>query len=718
VTFRFWRHASLLLAVWLFALAAPSRCAAAPQFDDPPQPFQPRHAPSEVEQDRTQALACFSMARDALGSGDYTEAISYFQRTLRYDPASQPAAASIVRLAVELRRPDAGVFAAGRLPHPDDLDRLALRRLAMLLSERGRWEEAVDLYEVGLGARPWQIRGRIEVTILLTMARVCHLVEEHENAADYFAEFLKVIEEPKKHNLAPSHVKSLLDEEGALYQQIGLCFLAAGRLDEAEAAFDKSQQAAPDPGRGILNEIRLHQRAGRLAEALEQLGLHLDDSEAEHSLGVYQLFEELLQESGRGDELLDTLMRLHGEQPDNTTLAYFFAQKLFDAERFDDALPLYDALVEQSPTSTAYRRLLAIHAKCADYDKAAEVLAALVKKTGTLDAVADTLQPVLDSESAMDALLQIGAEPSQDDAHLKLATGLLALAAERFEAAEQLLEAALGELPDNAESVMLTWGADLLAADRYADAARVLQQAAAGEGVGDRQLAVYNYYLAAALEMDDQHEAALEAARQAAEQDPDSAAFHSRVAWVLYHSDRKPEAAVAYRAIIDRFDGEFDSPQTRSTVRQARMVLSTLCLPEGRTDEAVQWLEQVLDEFPEDAGALNDLGYLWADENQHLDRAHRMIQKAVEAEPDNAAYRDSLGWVLYRRGQFAEAVVELEKAAGTEPDPVVLDHLGDAYDKNDQADKASDAWRRAIETFETDGQDDEAAEVREKLVDG
>lgn len=146
------------------------------------------------------------------------------------------------------------------------------------------------------------------------------------------------------------------------------------------------------------------------------------------------------------------------------------------------------------------------------------------------------------------------------------------------------------------------------------------------------------------------------------------------------------------------------------------MVLSAMCVADRRVREAVEWLEQVLDESPRDPGALNDLGYLWADENQHLERAHRMIEQAVESEPENAAYRDSLGWVLYRRGRFEEAVVELAKAVEMEPDPVVLEHLGDAHSKTGQADKAKAAWERAAAELEQVKKTDEAARIREKLA--
>jgi tetratricopeptide (TPR) repeat protein len=76
-----------------------------------------------------------------------------------------------------------------------------------------------------------------------------------------------------------------------------------------------------------------------------------------------------------------------------------------------------------------------------------------------------------------------------------------------------------------------------------------------------------------------------------------------------------------------------------------------------------------------------------------------MTKKAVEEEPDNAAYRDSLGWALFQLGRTREALVELEKAAAKEADPTVLEHLGDAYRAAAEPAKAKDAWRRAAEAY-------------------
>ncbi|HWP40882.1 MAG TPA: tetratricopeptide repeat protein, partial [Tepidisphaeraceae bacterium] len=84
---------------------------------------------------------------------------------------------------------------------------------------------------------------------------------------------------------------------------------------------------------------------------------------------------------------------------------------------------------------------------------------------------------------------------------------------------------------------------------------------------------------------------------------------------------------------------------------------------------------------------------------RNLDRAEALIRVAVQAEPDNPSYLDSLGWVLYKRGRFAEALRWLEQAAqpAEHADPVVLDHLGDVlYRLNRHAD-AQRAWEKSLE---------------------
>jgi tetratricopeptide (TPR) repeat protein len=149
------------------------------------------------------------------------------------------------------------------------------------------------------------------------------------------------------------------------------------------------------------------------------------------------------------------------------------------------------------------------------------------------------------------------------------------------------------------------------------------------------------------------------------------------------------------------------------------LILSNIAVLKDDFAQAEEWLEQVLDEYPDDISAKNDLGYLWADQNKNLERALEMIQAAVAAEPENAAYRDSLGWVFFRLGRYDEAVVELKKAAEVdEPDGVILEHLGDACQAAGQHDLARETWQRALEHFEKHNETDKAKRVKEKLEAG
>jgi len=136
-------------------------------------------------------------------------------------------------------------------------------------------------------------------------------------------------------------------------------------------------------------------------------------------------------------------------------------------------------------------------------------------------------------------------------------------------------------------------------------------------------------------------------------------------------------------------------------VQESKMILSNICQHLGKHEAAVEWLEQVLDDDPQHIGTLNDLGYLWADQNEHLARAKNMLEVAVHAQPENNSYRDSLGWVYYRLGDFQRAKVELEKAAaGDSPDGVILDHLGDTFQQLGNVERARELWKQAIEQFD------------------
>jgi tetratricopeptide (TPR) repeat protein len=104
-----------------------------------------------------------------------------------------------------------------------------------------------------------------------------------------------------------------------------------------------------------------------------------------------------------------------------------------------------------------------------------------------------------------------------------------------------------------------------------------------------------------------------------------------------------------------------------------------------------------LDLSPDQPYVLNYLGYSWVEQGRELERARRMIERAVELRPHDGHIIDSLGWVLFRLGDYRAAVRWLERAVELEPrDAVINDHLGDAYWAVGRHAEARFQWRRAL----------------------
>ncbi len=98
------------------------------------------------------------------------------------------------------------------------------------------------------------------------------------------------------------------------------------------------------------------------------------------------------------------------------------------------------------------------------------------------------------------------------------------------------------------------------------------------------------------------------------------------------------------------------------------------------------------------AEAYNYLGYMWADHNMHLDEAEETIKRALEIEPNNGSYLDSLGWVEFRKGKFDQALADLLRAAKNidREDPIVFEHIGDTYLKLNRVPEALESWQKAL----------------------
>jgi tetratricopeptide (TPR) repeat protein len=136
-------------------------------------------------------------------------------------------------------------------------------------------------------------------------------------------------------------------------------------------------------------------------------------------------------------------------------------------------------------------------------------------------------------------------------------------------------------------------------------------------------------------------------------------------------------------------------------------------------DQSHQWsraeadFRRALSLAPNQPSVLNYLGYTWANKGQHLTEARKMLQKAVAGRPDDGAIIDSLGWVMLRQGEVAQAVATLQRAVELDPEDATINmHLGDAYAAAGRRLEAQYQWRRALTLNPTP---DDATKLEAKL---
>lgn len=184
---------------------------------------------------------------------------------------------------------------------------------------------------------------------------------------------------------------------------------------------------------------------------------------------------------------------------------------------------------------------------------------------------------------------------------------------------------------------------------------------------------------------------------------PDDLRGHVMAAQLHVSEGRTAEAITAYAGLVKR------APTEAGFVYQHAQLLESA----GRVKEAEAVLRDLLTRDPQDANALNSLGYLFADRGERLDEAVDLLQRALKIDPGNPSYLDSLGWAYFKQGRLEEADAPLTEAAAKSPaNSVILDHLGDLRFKQLRFADAVRAWERALAG---DGENIDRAAIEKKL---
>jgi len=379
----------------------------------------------------------------------------------------------------------------------------------------------------------------------------------------------------------------------------------------------------------------------------------------------YLALARLYRETGLEGLAESTYLRLLKERPDlreaKLDLARFYESAPGSLDR---ALEIYRQLLAEDPADSRLRHHLA----------------AVLISVGKLGAARDELE----------ALLQF--DPGNLEARRKL--GLIAIEQERWSDAVALFRGLVEEQPDF-DQVRYYLG---VAYERQGDLPAALDSFAAiadDSSFADDAL-MHRAYLLDSLERTGEAIALLEARLKSPADRADVYIFLSS----LYGATGQDAAALE---CVNRGLAAF--PENLQLLYQRGILFEK----GGQHDQAAEVMKQILLLDPKHAEALNYLAYRWAERNENLEQALAYAQRAL-ALSDLPHIHDTLGWVLFRRGEIDAALAQLQKAAdGLPGDEIVLEHLADVCQAAGLHDLAVLYYRKILE------KDPENREIKQKL---
>jgi tetratricopeptide (TPR) repeat protein len=724
-----------------------------------PAPYVALKPATRQELDHAEALKLYGLAVLQERNNRLLEAVRLLEEARRLDPDAAAVVKALFPLYLALDRVEDGLSAARRALEltPDDFD--TAYQYARQLRALERPKEALPVLRRAAAVPALKERPDVRAQLCFDLGVLYEDAGEWARAEDAFRQVTEVLDHPQPLiEQGPYNKEEINAQAAETYERLGRICLKAGKPERAIAAFGQAQKRDPDrAARLSYNLAEVYVSQGKDREALASLDEYLR-SRPQGTDGYEQKIA-LLRKLDRAAEIVPGLKEAVAADAHNTALRLLLAREQRKAGQGDEAEKLYLSLAKEAPTGEVYRGLFELYKDDVrgGAERALRLFNRAVKDAGKDDKDDQPEDPVPGArdpkreEAAAQARAMLTAL-REDPALVKR---LLPLALRRAEAdglqsQTRLLLASLAartrQLADAEklyrDCLARPTGLRAIEHEVYAGLLRVLWEAhklaeivavcnAGLEKAQATNRVMFHHNLARARallgRLDDALTAADAAVNEAGEKD--SLACRCLRADVLAQAEQFDKAVAECQALLKEYNQPGD-------VREIRYRLSGVYSAARDHAKAEEQLQLILEQDANDPTANNDLGYLWADQNKRLDEAERMIRKALDldrkqrgtgtqvtndSDRDNAAYVDSLGWVLFRRGLLKEARQELEKAAelpGGSDDPVVWDHLGDVYFKLRLRGKAAEAWKKAVALYEdghrrrTDGR---LEEIKQKL---
>ena len=503
-------------------------------------------------------------------------------------------------------------------------------------------------------------------------------------------------------------------------------WLTLGRLQRgvkdsvsAEKSFKKALELEANNEDALTGLAMVYSDVGDTKNMIEALRQVTDHSPNERSLATLGAAYEEMRDYAAAAEVLKRALAL---KPENAQIKRALAQDLLLAEQYDEALKQYQELAnEDAKDVQAQLRISEIYRHKSDFAKAHAALAkAKEADKASLEVRYEEIN-LLDAEGKRDEAITMLRGMLDETAKRTYTTGekasrvqLIERLAELYRDAKQFNKAVevtrqIAEIEPQAGPQVAMYVIQTLQVAKDYAAAQAEADAALKKYPNDRRLKLAH---AGLLADRGQVDAAAAEVRTllGAGQDLET---YRQLAAIYEKAKNYPEMEKALAAAEKLSDSKQDKEMiyfTRGAMYEKQKKYSA----------AEAEFRKVIESNPKSANALNYLGYMFADRGVRLDEANDLIRKALEIDPKNGAYLDSLGWVNYHLNKLDEAernlLQSIEIMAG---DPTVYDHLGDVYLKEGKVKEAIAQWQLSLKEWEKTPQSDqdpaEVAKVTKKL---
>ncbi|OQX18878.1 MAG: hypothetical protein BWK76_06260 [Desulfobulbaceae bacterium A2] len=497
-------------------------------------------------------------------------------------------------------------------------------------------------------------------------------------------------------------------------------------FDEAREAYEKALICDAGAAQIMQSLGVLLLRMGQIEDGVVLLEKFLDLRPEETRLRA--MVAKLLLDLGRKEDAMRRLEELHRLEPDDMRVLLMQASILAMDQQWDEAEKVLAPLIRQADRPEAYVLLARMQRKQRRYDQALAAYERALLLGRNPEFVLELAGLHQENQHLDRALLLYEELLQQDPHHERALLGMVQVCLANDQAGRAIAEAARfrrGSRPSN--DFELTLAQVFLQGRELAEARKILQRLLRRSDLSEAR-----YLLAILLAEQEDLEPALQQLAHIPAQAPEYARamlLRGRIHIARGESPRAietlfelirtgPADSDVYALLSSLLQREQRGQEAEALLRGAmeerpdehdlRYEYGMLLERQGRRDEALAAMEELIGRNPEHAGALNYIGYSWADANIRLELALEYIQRALTLDPDNGYIRDSLGWVYFRLGKLQQARRELEKSIEVlGNDPYILDHLGDVYHRLGLREQARERYLKAVEQFE-----DETERVR------